>query len=670
MFYFYSISGIQGNDHGFDFDSFKLIEKQKDTQMLFKMIKRRIFLQILLVAVITTFSGLDLLGQKERSEVPDNYKWDLKPLYASDEAWESSKVKLVGALPVIESFKGTLSRSAKDLYKCLDYLSGIEKEASRLYGYSSMNSDLDTRDMKYSSMTKELQQIFSDFSARASFVNPEILGMDWQKIEQFMKDEPKLEIYRKGLKDIFHEKEHTLSQGEERIMALAGLISGIPSSTFNTFSNAEMPSPEVTLSTGEKVLLTSSGYNLYRGTSNRADRELVFKTFWGNYKNFEASYGEMLYGSIMTDIFSSKARNYTSSLEAALYPNNIPEAVYHSLIENVNKNLPAFHRYLAIKKRMLNVDTLKYLDLYAPVVKDVKLKFTYEEAKALVLKALAPMGSEYVSVVKKALDERWIDVMPTTAKSSGAYSNDAGYDIHPYILLNYNDLYSDVSTLAHELGHTMHSYFANKTQPYPTADYPTFVAEVASTFNEVLLFKEMMKEISDDDVRLSLLMSWLDQYKGTIFRQTQFAEFELSTHDAAEKGEPLTGEFLSDLYEKQVKKYYGHDKGVCYVDDYISMEWAFIPHFYRRFYVYQYSTSFTASISLAERVMNKEKGALENYLRFLSSGGSDYPIELLKKAGVDMTTSAPFDKTITAMNSIMDEIEKILVKKEALKSKK
>jgi len=634
------------------------------------MIKRKTYLRLLFALMLITFSGLKIYAQKERSVVQDNYKWDLRPIYESDGVWESAKDKLVAGLPGIEKFKGILTRSAKDLFACLDYMSIIKKEASRLYGYSSMNSDLDTRDMKYSSMTKELQQILSDFSAEASYINPEILTIDWQKIEQFIKDEPKLEIYRKWLKDLFHEKEHTLTQGEERIMALSGLISGVPYSTFNTFSNAEMPSPDIILSTGEKVLLTSSGYNLYRGLPNRADRELVFRTFWGNYKRFEASYGEMLYGNVMAGIFSYKSRNYSSSLEEALYPNNIPVKVYHSLIENVNNNLPAFHRYLAIKKRMLNVDTLKYLDLYAPVVKDVNLKFTYEEAKALVLKALAPLGTEYISVVKKAMDERWIDVLPTTAKSSGAYSSDAAYDVHPYILMNYNDLYSDVSTLAHELGHTMHSYFANKTQPYPTADYPTFVAEVASTFNEVLLFREIMKEIGDEDVRLSLLMSWLDQFKGTLFRQTQFAEFELLIHEAAEKGEPLTGEFLSGLYENEVKKYYGHDKGVCYIDDYISMEWAFIPHFYMGFYVYQYSTSFTASISLAERVINNEKGALENYIKFLSSGGSDYPIELLKKAGVDMTTSAPFDKTIAAMNSIMDEIEKILTNKEKGTSQK
>ena len=625
---------------------------------------RKLQFKLTFTFILFCVLSINIVAQKERKEIQDKYKWDLTPLYESDAAWKSSKDKLVAEFARVESFKGTLTRSASNLFNFLEYYYQMNKDGSRLYNYCSMKADLDTRDMRYSSMKKELQQIYSGFSAKAAYVNPEILTMDWTKIEQFIKDEPKLEIYRKGLKDLFHEKEHTLSEAEERIMALSGLITAVPSSTYSTFRDAEMPSPEVTLSTGEKVLLNSAAYNRYRAIPNRADRELIFKTYWDNYKKFEASFGEMLYGSVMGDVFSYKARNYTSSLEASLYPNNIPVAVYYSLIENVNKNLPAFYRYLAIKKRMLNVDTLKYLDLYAPVVKDVELKYSYEEAKELILKALAPLGTEYTTVVQKALNERWIDVYPTTAKSSGAYSNDGAYEVHSYILLNYNDLYGDVSTLAHELGHTMQTYFSNKTQPYPTAGYPIFIAEVASTFNEVLLFKEMMKEIKDDNVRLSLLMSWLDQFKGTLFRQTQFAEFELRIHEAAEKGQPLTGESLSSLYQDLVKKYYGQDKGTCYIDNYISMEWAFIPHFYNRFYVYQYSTSFTASISLAERVINNEKGALEQYIKFLSSGGSDYSIELFKKAGVDMTSSAPFDKTIVAMNSIMDEIEKILDKKE------
>jgi oligoendopeptidase F len=312
---------------------------------------------------------------------------------------------------------------------------------------------------------------------------------------------------------------------------------------------------------------------------------------------------------------------------------------------------------------MMGVDTLKYLDLYAPVVKDINLKYSYEEAAKMIMEALKPLGNEYVTTVKKAIDNRWIDVIPTTNKQTGAYSNGSDYDGHPYILLNFNGLYDDVSTMAHELGHTMQSYFSNKTQPYPLADYETFVAEVASTFNEVLLFNYMINKVQDDDLKLSLLMDWLDRFKGTLFRQTQFAEFELKIHETAEKGMPLTGDTFSQIYSDIVKAYYGHDKGICYIDDYINMEWAFIPHFYYNFYVYQYSTSFTASISLAEKVMNGEPGALEKYITFLSSGGSDYPIALLKKAGVDMTSTDPFDKTIVAMNKVMDEIEKILDKK-------
>jgi oligoendopeptidase F len=604
--------------------------------------------------------SVNVIAQTERTEIQDKYKWDLTPLYGSDSIWESSKDKFVAELPKLENFKGTLTRSGSNLLSFLEYNSQISIEASRLYGYCTLNSDLDTRDMKYSSMKKELEQIFSDVAAKSAYINPEILSMDWSKVEQFIKDEPKLEIYRKELNDLFREKEHSLSEPEERIMALSGLVTGVSSSTYNTFSNAEMPAPEVTLSTGEKVILNIAGYNRYRAIPNRADRELVFRAYWDNFKKFEATYGEMLYGNVMSDLFVSKARNYASTLDASLYPNKIPVSVYYSLVENVNKNLPALHRYLAIKKRMLGVDTLKYLDLYAPVVKDVELNYTYDEAEKLVLKALAPLGTEYISVVQKAMNERWIDVYPTTGKSSGAYSDGSGYKVHPYILLNYDNKYDDVSTLAHELGHTMHSYFSDKTQPYPTSDYATFNAEVASTFNEVLLFKEIMKQVKDYDTRLSLLMTWLDRFKATLFRQTQFAEFELRMHEVAGKGQPLTGETLSILYKDLVRKYYGHEAGICNVDDNIEMEWAFIPHFYRTFYVYQYATSFTASITLAEGVINKEKGALEKYMNFISSGGSDYPIELLKMAGVDMTTSTPFDKTIVAMNEIMDEIEKIL----------
>lgn len=602
-------------------------------------------------------------SQKTREEIADKYKWDLTGLFQSNEAWSNALNEIKVRLDEVEKFKGTLTKSPEDLLKALEYNTEISKMASKLSSYASMNSDLDTRNMKYSAMKQELQQMFSNFGAKSAFMDPEILSADWETIDGFIKQEPKLQVYRKGLENMFRNKKHSLSEPEERIMALSRLATGVAGSVYGTFADAEMPNPEATLSNGKKVQLTSSEFSKIRASANRQDREIVSKAYWGNYAKFKATYGELLNGKVNGDVYRFRARHYNSSLEASMDPNNIPVAVYQSLIDNVNKSLPSFHRYLNIKKRMMGLDTLKYCDIYAPVVKDVNLKYTYEEATKIVLDALKPMGEEYVNTVQKAINERWIDVYPTQGKQRGAYSNGASSDGHPYILLNYNDMYNDVSTLAHELGHTMHSYFSNKTQPYPLARYETFVAEVASTFNEVLLFNYIIKTVKDDDVKLSILMNWLDNFKGTLFRQTQFAEFELKIHEMAEQGKPLTGEVFSKIYKDITDKYYGNAQGICKVDDYISMEWAAIPHFYRTFYVYQYSTSFTASISLAEKVMTGDKGALENYLKFLSAGGSDYPIEILKKAGVDMTTSEPFEKTTVAMNKVMDEIEKILDKK-------
>lgn len=615
-----------------------------------------------LLILLSIFFSLNSFAQQERADIADKYKWDLTDIYQTEIDWQNAKAALIKELPKIENYKGKLTQSAGNLLACFELSSKINREAGKLYLYANMPSDLDTRNMKYSGMKQELEQLFTDYAAKVSFIDPEILSTEWSVIEGFIKEEPKLKIYKKGLKDLFRQKKHTLSEPEERILALSNMVTGTASSVYNTFKNAEMPNPEVILSTGEKAVLSSAGYSKHRAASNRADRELVFKEFWTNYKKYQATYGETLYGQVKSALFSATARNHKSSLEAALDPKNIPTAVYHSLVENVNKNLPSFHRYLQIKKRMMDLDTLKYLDIYAPSVKGIDLKYNYEEGQKIILEALKPLGESYTSVVEKAFNERWIDVYPTTGKRSGAYSGGV-YDTNPYILLNYNGLYEDVSTTAHELGHTMHSYLSRKNQPYPTANYVIFVAEVASTFNEVLLFDYMIKTIKDEDVKLSLLMEQLDGFKGNLFRQTQFAEFELKIHEAAQEGKPLTGELLSEMYMDIVKRYYGHNEGICYVNDYINMEWAYIPHFYYNFYVYQYSTSFTASNSLAEKVLNKEEGALENYLAFLSAGGSDDPIALLKKAGVDMTSSEAFDKTIDAMNRVMDEIEKTLIKK-------
>jgi oligoendopeptidase F len=620
--------------------------------------KKLLLLNLAFLLAIAAF------GQKERTAIEDQFKWKLSDLYSNDKTWEEAKDKIVAEMPKIEQFKGKLTKSSAELLACLELSTKLEKETSRLYIYTSMNSDQDTRDSKYMSMQQGLEQIITTYGTKTAFIEPELLTADWKVIEGFIKEQKGLAVYKKDLFDLFKKKDHTLSEPEERILARSSMITGVANDIYGTFKDAEMPSPEVTLSNGTKIRLTASAFNKLRNSPIRADRQVAFEAYWKNFANYKATYGQMLYGNVKEHIFRAQSRKYGSAIEASLSPKDIPVAVYQSLVDNVNKNLPAFHRYLSIKKRMLGVDTLKYLDLYAPVVKNVDLKYSYDEARKIVLEALAPLGSEYVKTVNKAINERWIDVYPNTGKRSGAYSNGGAFDVHPYILMNFNESYSDVSTMAHELGHTMHSFLSNKTQPYPRSHYTTFVAEVASTFNEVLLFNYMIKNVKDDDTRLSLLMNWLDGFKGTLFRQTQFAEFEQKIHEEVEKGKPLTGDYLSELYGNILKKYYGHDQKICVIDDYVKIEWANIPHFYMNFYVYQYSTSFTASISLAEKVMNNEPGALDKYLKFLSSGGSDYPIELLKNAGVDMTTSVPFEKSIQAMNKVMDEIETILNKRE------
>jgi oligoendopeptidase F len=619
---------------------------------------------VILLITVVIFSPARVLAQtRERAEISDKYKWNLEDLYSSDEAWNTGKRELVGRFDEVNGYKGKLANSASELLACLKFTSSVSKEFGRLYSYANMKSDEDVGNSKYLAMKQEIQQLSTDYSSKAAFIRPEIAEMDKDKIDKFIKQKRGLKIYKMPLYDIQRTKAHTLSDKEEKILAEASLLAGGPASIFSVFSNAELPYPEITLSDGTTAKLTKAGYAQHRASPIREDREAVFQAFWDTFTKFKGTFGTQLYANVKKDMFYARTRGYDSSLHSALDDDNIPTEVYLALIENVADNLDSFHRYLNLKKRMLGVETLKYSDIYAPVVKGIDLKYTFDEAKKLVLDSIKPLGSSYARVIEKAFKERWIDVYPTPGKRSGGYCNGSAYDVHPYILLNYNGQYDDVSTLAHELGHAMHSYYSNKNQPFATADYSIFVAEVASTFNEALLIHKMLEEIKDDDTRLSLLMNYLDGIKGTVFRQTQFAEFELRIHEKAERGEPLTGDVLSELYGEILKKYYGHDEGVCHIDDLYAIEWAYIPHFYYNFYVYQYSTSFTASTALAEKVLGKEKGAIGKYIEFISSGGSDYPIALLKKAGVDMTGAEPFNKTMAAMNRTMDEIEAILDKK-------
>ncbi|HTY60073.1 MAG TPA: oligoendopeptidase F [Bacteroidota bacterium] len=613
-------------------------------------------------------SSSSLSQQRDRSKIPESYRWNLADLYPTDDAWLKAKEAFAAKIGspekendgVLKQFDGKLSESPQTLLACLNLSSDLGKEYARLSVYASMASDQDTRDPKYLQMVQAMGQIGSTFGAKSAFIEPELLKMGKAKLGAFIAAEPKLAVYRQNIDDVLRREAHTGSQEVEKIIADAGLMADGPDNIYGIFSNAEFPYPSVTLSDGKTVKLDKAAFTLYRAVPNREDRKKVFQAFFGKINEFRATFGTQLYAEVKKDMFYARARKYNSSVESALDGSNIPVAVYTSLVNSVNSNLGTFHRYLRLRARMMGLDQLHYYDLYGPLVKHVDIDYTYEEAEKLVLASLAPLGEDYIAVARKGFADRWLDVYPSTGKRSGAYSQGAAYDVHPYMLLNYNGKYDDVSTLAHEFGHTMHSYLSNSSQPYPTSQYSIFVAEVASTFNEALLMDYMLKTIKDDDVRLTLLGSYLDGLRGTLFRQTQFAEFELRIHEMAEKGETLTGDVLDKLYMDITKRYYGSDAGVCIVDDEIKAEWAYIPHFYYNFYVFQYATSLTASGALSEEVLAGDKDATRRYLQLLRSGSSDYPIALLKKAGIDMTTTVPFDLAMKKMNRVMDEVEKIL----------
>ncbi len=623
-------------------------------------IVRRAFSLAVAFVFFTSFTLMTFAQERDRSKIPDQYKWDLTAIYPSDQAWRAAKDQFVSELPKVRELQGTLGSSPKHLADVLELSSHLEKELNRLFVYAGLISDQDTRVSAYQAMKQEMLQLGAKFGAETAFIEPEILKIDKPTIDRFVAEEPRLKVYRQYLDDIQRRRAHTLDDAEEKLLAGAGVMAGAPASIFGIFADADFPYPTVVLSDGKSVKLDKAAFSLYRAGSSREDRQKVMAAFFGALGAYSGTYGSLLNAKMQGAAFYARSHKYGSVLEASLDGPNIPTSVYMRLIEGVNRNLPTFHRYLKLRKRMMGLQELHYYDLYAPLVQSVELKYTVEESQRNILTALAPLGPEYAAGAKRAFTERWIDLYPSAGKTSGAYSAGDAYDVHPYMLLNYNGKYDDMSTLAHELGHTMHSYFSNKTQPYPLASYPIFVAEVASTFNEALLIDSMLKTIKDDATRMSLLGNYLENIKGTVFRQTQFAEFELRAHEMVEKGEPLTGEALTKLYAEIVKKYYGNDQGVCVVDDYVANEWSYIPHFYSDYYVFQYATSFTASSALSEKVLAGEPGATQRYLTFISSGKSKYPIDLLKDAGVDMTTDEPLELTIKKMNHVMDEMEKLL----------
>jgi oligoendopeptidase F len=598
---------------------------------------------------------------RERSDVPDKYKWDLSGLFVSDKAWAEAKMKTDAMIDKIPSFKGTLAESASKLLECLEFTNETRKELRRLSSYSWNKTRQDLRDPKYRAMSAEFNQLNTKFNANTSFINPEIIGMGEKIIKKFINRQPGLKPYSFSFYNLIRRGKYTLSQGEEKVIAEAGRMAPAPASLYNELINSGLLRIDVTLSTGEIIELNLRNFRRYRGLSHQGDRELVYKTFFGELGKYYRTFGSLLNAKVNVDLFNTRARGYSDCLEMKLEPNNIQGAVFHNFIDCANKNLDKFHRYLKIRQHLLEVDSLNLTDLSVSTFRDIDLNYDVEEARELILKSLKPLGNEYTSIVKNAFENRWIDFYPTPGKRSNAYTDLGGYAEHPFILMNYTGRYNDVAVLIHEMGHALHRYFADRGQPIQTANYSSFVAEVAAIFNEILLKKAVLEEIKDDNLRLYFL---LNRFESSLFIRAMNSEFELKIHQEAEKGKSLTGESISKIYLETLRKYYGHDKGICTIPEYFGGEWILNRLFFINTYrLYVYATSRTAAVVLADKVLKGEKGAVEKYLDFLSAGGSDYPVSILKRAGVDMMSTVPFESTMMNMDLALDEIERILKKK-------
>ncbi len=587
------------------------------------------------------------------------YRWNLADIYPDRAAWEQALAGVDARIPDLEGCKGHLADSAARLKECLDGMFDLSKELRRVVSYASMLSDEDTRNAGALEMRQKAGMLRTRFSRAVSFVNPEILAAGEERIRAFLQEEPGLAVYRHYLEDILRGRPHTLGPEAESVIATAGLMSDTPYTVYSILTNADIRWPTVTLADGTEARLDPAGYTRWRAVPLRADRKLVFDTFWSTWKEYERTCGVALYSQLKRDLFYAQVRKYGSCLASALDDDNVPEAVYRTLIRETNANLPTLHRYFRLRARLLGIEDLAYYDIYPPLV-EADLTFPIDEGEQVVLESLAPLGERYVSTVRHGFTHRWMDVFPRPGKRSGAYSSGSVYDVHPFVLMNYNDDYESLSTMAHEWGHAMHSWLANSSQPYPTADYSIFVAEVASTFNEALLLDHMLREASSDEERLFYLGSALEGLRGTFFRQAMFAEFELAIHELVEQGEALSGKRFTEIYGEILRRYHGQDQGVMEIDDAYTVEWAYIPHFYYDFYVYQYATSLAASSLFAQEVLDGTPGAVERYLGVLEAGGSEYPYELLKRAGVDLASPEPYRALISRMNRIMDRIEAIL----------
>lgn len=591
----------------------------------------------------------------QRCDIPEKDKWAIEDIYPTDAAWEQDLAKARGYAEKIASYKGLLSTDSAKLLEYLRLDDDMTVVLEALVNYAQRRNDEDTRDAKYQDMVSRMEMLFVDISGASAFVTPELLSIDDETMERFFREQPEMELYRLCIDRVRRRRAHILSEAEERIMALTGEMTGSPDNIFSMFNDADLKFPDATDKDGNKHQVTHGSYIPLMHSNDRELRKSAFESLYGVYENFRNTSAAVLSSQVKCLTFRARARNYENTLQAALDGNEVPVEVYKQLIEAVHENMHYMYKYVKLRKKLLGVDELHAYDLYAPIVSDIEVKIPFEQAKQEVYDSLAPMGEDYRAIFSQGIKDRWIDVYENEGKRSGAYS--AGARVHPYVLLNHKDTLDSEFTLAHEMGHAIHSYLSNKNQPVVYADYVIFVAEVASTCNESLLMQHLLKITTDKKRRAYLINYFLEQFRTTLYRQTMFAEFELMINEKAENGESLTADVMCELYRKLNLLYYGED---IVIDHELDMEWARIPHFYYNYYVYQYATGFSAAIALSQRILKEGAPAVRDYIGFLSGGCSRDPISLLRSAGVDMTSTKPVTDALKLFGELIDEMEELM----------
>ena len=592
----------------------------------------------------------------KRSEVKEEYTWDVSAMYASKAAWEADLKEVVTIVSDLAKLEGSVMASAEKLLTALELGARAEQKIDLAFNYAERLFDQDQKNTEHQAMSQKMYGVVTDYQSRTAFVVPEILAADKATLAQYFAEKKELELYRGLVDEILRTKEHVLSAEMEKLVAMTGEMAQTPEQVYSIINNADLIYPEIEDENGEKVRLSHGNFVPFEESGDRRVRKDAFEAFYSIYKQFAGTIAGLYNGQVKQQIFYAKARNYASTLEAAVDANNVPSKVYRNLVETVNANMDKMHRYVKLRKKCLGVDELHMYDVYTPMIADAAKKVSYDEAKETVLKALAPLGEDYVATVKEGFENRWIDVYENEGKRSGAYSAGA-FGTHPYVLLNYNDTLDNMFTLAHEMGHAMHSWYSNANQPYIYSQYKIFVAEVASTCNEILLMEYLIANTTHKKERAYLLNHYLDSFKGTVYRQTMFAEFEMKSNQMAEEGESLNAENLCKLYYGLNQKYFGED---MVSDPQIAYEWARIPHFYYNFYVYQYATSFSAAVAIAHGILEEGAPAVERYKKFLSGGCSMSPVDLLKQVGINMEEPKPIQDALDVFGKVLDEIETLI----------